>query len=117
MVILDLVFIDFRIVIVSSLVFMLASDLHKVDKFDLDAKMNDSKRFDTANQYAYSKHAQIFYTRIMARKFRQEGINAIICSTCPGNNFIAKISTVSLRKLCFFPFMMQNGVASRWNIH
>ena len=99
MVILDLIliyviFIDFRIVIVSSLVFMLASDLHKVDKFDLDAKMNDSKRFDTANQYAYSKHAQIFYTRIMARKFRQEGINAIICSTCPGNNVIAKISSL-----------------------
>jgi len=73
-----------RIVVVSSLVFMLASDLHKVDKFDLDAKMTDPRKFDTANQYAYSKHAQIFYTRIMARKFRQEGINAIICTTCPG---------------------------------
>ena len=89
-----------RIVVVSSLVFMLASDLHKVDKFDLDATLTDPKKFDTANQYAYSKHAQIFYTRIMARKFREEGINAIICSTCPGNNLHSICSQYILYTQC-----------------
>jgi len=70
-----------RIVVVSSLAFMLASQMQKVEKFDLDARHS---KYDTATQYAYSKHAQLFYTRIMARRFKKEGINAIICATCPG---------------------------------
>merc|ERR1711997_196028 len=45
-----------RIIIVSSVVvFMLTGDLHLTNKFDLDAKLVDPRKFDKAKQYANSK--------------------------------------------------------------
>jgi len=74
-----------RIIIVSSVVvFMLTGDLHVTNKFDLDAKSVDPKKFDKAKQYANSKQAQILYTRKLARKLKEDGINAIACANCPG---------------------------------
>merc|ERR1711963_351424 len=74
-----------RIIVVSSVVIFIFNDLHKLKNFDLDGSAAiKAGTFDTHKQYKASKHAQILYTRKLARKLEAEGVNAAVSANCPG---------------------------------
>jgi len=74
-----------RIIVVSSVVVFIFNDLHKLKNFDLDGSAAiKAGTFDTHKQYKASKHAQILYTRKLARKLEAEGVNAAVSANCPG---------------------------------
>jgi len=74
-----------RIIVVSSFVVFVFNDLHKLKDFDLNGdKAVKNGTFDVHKQYKVSKHAQILYTRKLARKVEGEAINAVVCANCPG---------------------------------
>jgi len=74
-----------RIIVVSSVVAFLYTDLDRLKDFDLEGEQAvKNGKYDVHRQYTLSNHAQILYTRKLARKLKAEGINAAVAANCPG---------------------------------